>query len=92
MNKSSISKLSKTIKGLKSLLKEKFKILRITKYTSVLTDADWCYGDPARATAKVECPLCAIQFKATIRSDLLGSTVDPDSCPNPKCDFSNNVV
>lgn len=92
MNKSFISELPKAIKGLKSLSKKKFKILRTTEARSVLTGEESCYGDPAIANAKIECPLCGTQFEATIKSDLLGSIVDPDSCPNPDCDFSNNVV
>jgi len=92
MKKPSISKLSKTIKGLKSLVKEKFKILRTTESRSVLSGEKSCYGDQAIANAKVECPICGIQFKTTIESDLLGSIFNPGSCPGPNCDFSNNAV
>ena len=92
MNKSFIPELPKTIEELKSLFKKKFKILRTTEPVSVLTGEESCYGDQTIAYAKIECPLCGTQFEATIKSDLLGSIVDPDSCPGPDCDFSNNVV
>lgn len=90
MNKSFIPKLPETIKGLKSLLKKKFKILWATEPVSAITGAEWCYGDQAIATSERKCPFCGMRSEATIKSDLLGSIFDPDYCPY--CSFPNNVV
>ena len=90
MNKSSIPKLPKTIKGLESLLKKKFKILSTDEAVSAVTGAKWYPGDPSLITSKEECPFCKMQFKVAVESDCLGRSVDPDYCPN--CSFPNNVA
>lgn len=90
MNKLSIPELPKTTKELNSLLKKKFKTLNQSKSVSTITGEEWCFGDPTIATSEEECPFCEMQFEATIKSDLLGTIIDPDYCPY--CGFPNNVV
>ena len=90
MNKSFIPELPKTIKGLESLSKKKFKILSTDEPVSAVTGAKWYPGDPSLITSKEECPFCEMQFEVKVESDCLGKSVDPDYCPN--CSFPNNVV